>query len=215
MSDKSLRQDIIDELDFEPSIDAANIGVAAEDGIVTLSGHVGSYMEKLKAEELVRHVKGVHGIAQEIEVRYPGDKQTADDEIARRALDIVKWDTSVPADKIQVRVQSGWVSLSGQVDWYYQKAAAESAVRRLHGVKGVNNELTIQPRVQVADLKGRIENAFKRNAEIDAANIRISVSGNKVTLDGKVKSWPERYAAENAAWAAPGVSAVDDRLSVA
>jgi len=215
MSDKSLRQDIIDELDFEPSIDATNIGVAAENGIVTLSGHVGSYMEKLKAEELVRHVKGVHGIAQEIEVRYPGDKQTADDEIARRALDIVKWDTTVPADKIQVKVQNGWVSLSGQVDWYYQKAAAETAVRRLHGVKGVNNGLTIQPRVQVADLKDRIENAFKRNAELDAANIRISVSGNKVTLDGKVRSWPERYAAENAAWAAPGVSAVDDRLSVA
>jgi osmotically-inducible protein OsmY len=172
-------------------------------------------MEKLKAEEVVRHVKGVHGIAQEIEVRYPSDKQTDDDEIARRALDIVKWDTSVPADKIQVRVQNGWVALSGQVDWYYQKAAAENAVRRLHGVKGVNNELTIQPRVQVADLKSRIENAFKRNAEIDAANIKISVSGNKVTLDGKVKSWPERYAAENAAWAAPGVSAVDDRWSVA
>lgn len=215
MSDTILRQDIIDELDFEPSIDAANIGVAVENGIVTLSGHVGSYMQKLKAEELVRHVKGVHGIAQEIEVRYSGDKQTADDEIARRALDTIKWDTTVPADKVQVSVQNGWVSLSGQVEWYYQKAAAESAVRRLYGVKGVSNELTIQPRVQVADLKNRIENAFKRNAEIDASSIKISVSGNKVTLDGRVKSWTERYAAEHAAWAAPGVNAVDDRLSVA
>ena len=215
MSDRSLREDIVDELDFEPSIDATDIGVAVDNGVVTLSGHVRSYMEKLKAEELVRHVKGVHGIAQEIEVRYPSDKRTADDEIARRALDIIKWDTAAPADKIQVKVESGWVSLSGQVEWYYQKAAAESAVRRLHGVKGVNNDLTIKPRIEVADLKSRIETAFKRNAEIDAENINVSVTGGNVTLDGKVRSWAERYAAENAAWAAPGVSAVDDRLSIA
>ncbi len=215
MSDTRLRQDIIDELDFEPSINAAHIGVAVDNGVVTLSGHVETYTEKTKAEELVRHVKGVHGIAQEIEVRYPGHKQTADDEIARRALDIIKWDTAVPADKVQVNVQDGWIKLSGQVEFYYQKAAAENAVRRLHGVKGVVNGLAIQPKIQVADLKDRIEHAFKRNAEIDAANIKISVSGNKVTLDGKVRSWPERYAAENAAWAAAGVSAVEDRLSVA
>jgi osmotically-inducible protein OsmY len=215
MCDGSLRQDVVDELEFEPSLDAANIGVAVASGVVTLTGHVKSYIEKVKAEEVVRHVKGVHGIAQELEVRYPSDKKTSDDEIAKRALNIIGWDTTIPADKVQVKVEKGWVTLSGQVDWYYQRDAAENAVRRLHGIKGISNLLTIQPRAQVSDIKNRIETALKRNAELEASNIHVSVAGNTVTLDGNVKAWTERYAAENAAWATPGVNVVDNRLHVA
>ena len=171
MSDIRLRQDILDELEFEPSLDAAKIGVAVENGVVTITGHVKTYIEKVKAEEVVRHVKGVHGIAQELEVRVPGDKRTSDDEIAKRALDIIAWDTSIPEDKIQVRVEDGWVTLSGEVDWYFQKSAAENAVYRLDGIKGIHNRLTIGPRPQVSDLKNRIESALKRNAELEASKI--------------------------------------------
>ena len=215
MSDIRLRQDVLDELEFEPSLNAANIGVAVDNGVVTLSGHVKNYMEKIKAEEVVRHVKGVHGIAQELEVRFPSDPKTSDDEIAKRALNIINWDTAIPEDKIQVRVENGWVTLSGKVDWYFQKSAAENAVRRLHGVKGIYNELTVEPRVQVTDVKNRIENSLKRNAELETAQIDVTVNGRKVTLNGEVKSWADRDAAENAAWAAPGVNAVEDRLRVA
>jgi osmotically-inducible protein OsmY len=214
MSDISLRQDVMDELEFEPSLDATHIGVIVENGIVTLTGHVKTYMEKLKAEEVVRRVKGVYGIAEELEVRYPSDKKTADDEIARRALDIINWGTTIPPGKIQVSVQAGWVTLSGEVDWYYQKTSAEDAVHRLSGVTGITNLLTIKPQPQVSDVKVRIENALKRNAELESGQIHVSVAGNKVILNGSVKSWPERLAAENAAWAAPGVTMVEDRLHI-
>lgn len=153
MSDMSLRQDVIDELEFEPSLDAANIGVAVKNGVVTLMGYVNSYLEKVKAEEVARDVRGVHGIAEELEVRHPGDKKTSDDEIAQRALKIISWDTMIPENNVQVKVENGRVTLSGQVEWYYEKHAAEYAVRRLHGVKGICNLLTIQPRAQVSDIK--------------------------------------------------------------
>lgn len=188
MTDISLRQDVLDELEFEPSLDAANIGATVQNGVVTLTGHVKSYMEKVKAEEVVRHIKGVRGIAQELEVRWPGDKKTSDDEIAQRALNIIAWDTTIPKDKVQVKVENGWVTLSGQVEWYYQKSAAENAVYRLSGISGIHNQLTIEPRVQAADVKNRIENAFKRNAEVESDRIQVSVAGRKVTLDGDVKS---------------------------
>ena len=215
MSDMSLRQDVIDELEFEPSLDAANIGVAVKNGVVTLMGYVNSYLEKVKAEEVARDVRGVHGIAEELEVRHPGDKKTSDDEIAQRALKIISWDTMIPENNVQVKVENGRVTLSGQVEWYYQKHAAEYAVRRLHGVNGICNLLTIQPRAQVSDIKNHIENSLKRRAQIEANNIHVTVVGNKVTLDGSVKAWAERYAAENAAWATPGVYMVDNRLHVA
>jgi osmotically-inducible protein OsmY len=215
MSDVSLRQNIIDELEFEPSLNAANIGVAVENGVVTLTGHVRSYMEKVRAERVVQRVKDVHGVAEELEVRYPSDKKTADDEIAKRALNIISWDTSIPADKVQVKVEGGWITLSGQVEWYYQKVSAESAVRRISGVKGVSNMLTIEPRVQPSDIKGRIENALKRKAGVEASKIRVSVSDGKVTLDGNVNAWFERTAAEDAAWAAPGVTSVVDHIHIA
>ncbi|HKH80666.1 MAG TPA: BON domain-containing protein [Methylovirgula sp.] len=215
MSDKALRQDILDGLEFEPSIDAAHIGVAVADGVVTLTGYVGSYAEKTMAEHVVRRVKGVRAIAEEIEVRFPARKKTADDEIAKRALAIIAWDTTVPNEELQVKVQHGWITLSGEVEWHFQRTAAEYAVRKLSGVVGVTNLISVRPQIDAEDVKQRIENALKRSAEIEADTIRIAVTGSKVTLEGKVNAWHEREVAERAAWAAPGVSAVEDRLTVA
>jgi osmotically-inducible protein OsmY len=214
MSDITLRQNILDELEFEPSIDAANIGVAVDGGVVTLTGHVGSYAEKVAAERVVLHVKGVRAVAQEIEVRYPESKKTADDEIAKRALNIIAWDTTIPDDKIQVKVQNGLITLSGEVKWNFEKIAAENAVRKLSGVVGVVNLITVHPHVDALNVKHRIEEALKRNAEVDAGGISVGVSGGKVTLEGKVRAWHERDVAERAAWAAPGVTTVEDRLTI-
>lgn len=214
MTDIALRQNILDELEFEPSIDAAHIGVAVEDGIVTLTGHVSSYWEKTTAENVVKRVKGVKGLAEEIEVRLVGLKGTADDEIARRAVDAITWNVSIPRDKVQVKVQDGWITLTGKLEWQYQKNAAAEAVRGLAGVVGVANQIEIIPRASVSDIKKRIENALKRDAETEAQTIRVNVLDGKVTLEGKVRAWSERQAAERAAWSSPGVRAVEDRISI-
>ena len=214
MSDLTLRQEILDELEWESSVDAAHIGVAVDNGIATLSGHVSSYTEKLAAERAVTRVKGVTAIAENIEIRYPAAKRTADDQIAKRVVDIINWQVSVPSDRIKVKVEKGWVTLSGEVDWHFQKVDAEKSVRRLSGVMGIANLIGLKPRVEAKDVKKRIEEALKRNAEIEAQNIRVIVQGGKVTLDGKVDSWAERQRVENTVWSAPGVLSVDDRLSV-
>ncbi|SDA61844.1 BON domain-containing protein [Mesorhizobium qingshengii] len=214
MTDITLRQNILDELEFEPSIDAAHIGVAVEDGIVTLTGHVSSYWEKTTAENVVKRVKGVKGLAEEIEVRLVGLKGTADDEIARRAVDAITWNVSIPRDKVQAKVQDGWITLTGKLEWQYQKNAAAEAVRGLAGVVGVANQIEITPRASVSDIKKRIENALKRDAETEAQTIRVIVQDGKVTLEGKVRAWSERQAAERAAWSSPGVRAVEDRISI-
>ena len=215
MSDTQLRQNIIDELDFEPSIDAAHIGVAVDNGVVTLSGHVTSYAEKSATETAVKRVKGVRAIAEEIEVRYPSDKKTGDDEIAKRALSILLWNAVVPPDHIQVKVQDGWVSLTGEVEWQYQRTAAEDEIRKLSGIAGVINEIMIKVQVQPYDVKHKIEDALKRHAEVEAKRIRVSVSGGgKVTLDGSVHDWQERDAVKWAAWSAPGVASVENRLMI-
>lgn len=214
MTDLALRQNILDELEFEPSIDAAHIGVAVEDGIVTLTGHVSSYWEKTTAENVVKRVKGVKGLAEEIEVRLVGLKGTADDEIAKRAVDAITWNVSIPRDKVQVKVQDGWITLTGRLEWQYQKNAAAEAVRGLAGVVGVANQIEINPRASVSDIKKRIENALKRNAETEAQTIRVIVRDGKVTLEGKVRALSERQAAERAAWSSPGVRAVEDRISI-
>jgi len=215
MTDKRLQQDILDELDFEPRVDAAHIGVAVEKGVVTLSGHVGSYAEKLAAERAVRRVKGVEALAGIIEVRFPEDKKTADDEIARRAVNILRWSAVLPEGTVTVKVEKGFVYLGGQVDWHYQRASAEAEVRRLSGVKGVVNGITLKPRVQSGDIKRRIESALRRNAELEADQIKVSVRGlGGVRLDGLVHDWRERETAENAAWSAPGVTDVEDRLRI-
>ena len=213
MDDKTLRQNILDELEFEPSIDAAHIGLAVDNGVVTLTGHVSSYEEKLAAERAVRRVRGVKAIAQEIQVRYHYQLKTDDDEIARRAADVLAWNL-VPADSIQVTVEKGWVVLSGKVDWQYQKIAAESAVSKLAGVSGVTNLIELNPQTQPKDVQYKIAAALHRNAQIVAKNIKVSVEDGKVRLDGKVRSWRERDIAETAAWSAPGITRVEDNLSV-
>jgi osmotically-inducible protein OsmY len=213
MTDKILRQAIVDELDFEPSVDAANIGVAVDKGVVTLTGHVSSYAEKIAAERAVQRVRGVQAIAENIEVRYPGHKQTADDQIADRALSIMAWDAQIPKDAVKVKVEKGWVTLTGAVDWQFQRMAAESAVRKLSGVVGVSNLIEVKPRVAPRDVKQKILDALKRNAELEADAIRVDVINDKVVLEGKVKAWYERGIAEKAAWSAPGVKTVQDNLA--
>lgn len=212
MSDMTLRQDIIDELDFDPSIDSANIGVAVSNGVVTLTGHASTYSEKLAAEKAAQRVKGVRAIAQEVVVRYASDKKTADDQIAERALSSIAWDAQIPANEVKVKVAQGWVTLTGHVHWYYQSAAAEAAVHRLSGVIGVTNLIDVKPKAQPQDVRAKILDALKRNAEVEADSIRVLVHDDKVTLEGKVKAWYERGVAERAAWSVPGVTSVEDHL---
>lgn len=215
MSDNALRQNIIDELEFDPSIDAANIGVAVDDGVVTLTGHVATYMQKIAAEDVVRRVKGVKGIAQEIEVRLFGSHRTADDEIVKRVLDLIRWNTVIPEGAVLVEVQSGWVTLTGKVEWQYQKTAVTDSIKGLAGVVGITNTLEVNPRASSFDVRKRIEDALKRYAEVEANAIKINVQDGKVTLEGKVNAWSERRAAERAAWSAPGVRIVEDNITVA
>ena len=214
MKDDELRQHIIDELDFEPSIDAANIGVAVDEGIVTLTGHVTSFAEKTAAESAAQRVKGVRGIAQEIEVRFPDAKKTGDDQIAKRAVDVLAWNTTVPEGAIQVKVQKGWVTLSGKVNWQFQRISAMNAIRKLSGVIGVTSLIEVTPKVQAADIKSSIEKALKRSAEVEVNGIQIQVEGSKVVLNGRIHSWYERNAAERAAWSVPGVISVSDNLAI-
>lgn len=215
MSNKSLRQHIIDELEFEPSVDTALIGVAVENGIVTLTGHVPSYWQKTAAEAAVWRVKGVKAIAQEIQVRFAQDKKTADDQIAERAVKLLEWDILVPKDVIRVKVQNGYVSLEGEVVWQFERRAAEENVRKLTGVVGVFNNITIKPEIEASDVQQSIEDALKRYAELQSRRIQIDVRENGVVmLDGQVDSWEELQAVERAAWSVPGVRMVEDRISI-
>ena len=214
MDDKSLKRLIDDELDFEPSIDAADIGVTVENGIVTLSGHVPNYAQKTKVEEIVGRIKGVRGYAEEIEVRFPGERHMADDLLAERAADLIKWNAMVPPDAVKVKVQKGYMTLTGAVEWQYQKDSAYRAVSQMDGLVGVYNRIELRPRVSASDVKTRIEDALKRNAELEADAIKVNVADGKVTLEGKVKAWWERGIAERAAWAAPGVKQVEDHLRI-
>jgi osmotically-inducible protein OsmY len=212
MTDHSLKQDVLDQLEFEPSIDANNIGVTVEDAIVTLTGHVSSYAQKLATERTVARVKGVKGIALKIEVRF--SEGTADDEIAKTAVDMLRWSTAVPDDRVRVTVEGGWVTLTGTLDWEYQRKGAEAALRHLKGVKGISNRIELKPRVLAKDVTARIESALKRSGVVEAKHIRVSVDGNHVLLEGNVRAWDERRVAERAAWSVPGVTGVDDRLTV-
>src|SRR5579883_2116650 len=209
MNDIALRQNIIDELEFEPAVDAAHIGVAVEKGIVSLSGHVGSYAEKLAAEKAVKRVKGVRAVAEGLKVRFADDKKTHDDEIARRALAILEWSAVVPKGSVMVKVQDGWVTLSGEVDWQHQRIGAEHLIRRLSGIRGLLNSIRLRPKVEASDVKDRIEGALRRSAHVEAEQIHVLVEdGRAVTLEGCVHDWQERDAVERAAWSAPGVCRV-------
>ena len=212
MTDKDLRRDVLDELDFDPSLDAADIGVAVSDGVVTLTGHVGSYAEKVEAERAVKRVKGVRAIAQEIQVRLPNAKAVEDDQIAARALAIIDWSVHLPKQAIQVKVAQGWVTLTGAVPWQYQAMGAEAAVRKLSGVAGVSNLVEVRPEVRATAVKEKILEAFRRNALFEADAIKVSVDGDQVTLEGAVTVGIERDAAERAAWSIPGVRTVVDHI---
>ena len=213
--DIELRKDVVDELEWDPSIDARTIGVAIEDGIIALTGHVGTYAAKTNAEKIVKRVHGVQGVANDIEVKLSTSFERDDVDIARSAVNALEWNVSVPKDRVKVTVANGWVTLDGSVDWYYQKRAAEDAVFLLAGVRGVANNINVATKhVQVQDVKGKIEAALKRNAEIDSKKIVVLASDGKVTLSGSVRSWVERQDAVNAAWSAPGVKNVVDQIRI-
>jgi osmotically-inducible protein OsmY len=215
MNDLSLRNAILDELQFQPEIDAANIGVAVDNGVVTLSGHVSSYAQKISAERAVKSLKGVRAVAEEIQVRPEKGAGTADDTIASRALKIINWSSDVPDGDIKIIVQDGWVTLEGEVDWQYQKETVERAVRKLSGVVGIHNDLTLRPRVDAGNIQRCIEEALKRNAEVDAEGIHVKVQGDVVKLEGRVHLWRQRQIAERAAWSVPGVKEVIDHILLA
>ena len=214
-SDSQLQHDVVSELEWEPSVDHEDIGVSVNDGVVTLNGFVKSYAEKQGAERATRRVSGVKAIAQEIKVRFASAPKTADHEIAKRILDVFAWSVLVPDDKITVKVENGWVTLSGTVDWHFQTQEAEKAAGRISGVLGIINRLAVRHRPTASDIRKRIEDAFERQADLDADGVTISLDGNKVKLGGRVKAWHERQVAERAAWAAPGVTHVEDHIVVA
>lgn len=214
MNDQTIQRDILDELAFEPSIDAAHIGVAVDTGIATLTGHVSTYAEKMTTEDVASRVKGVRAVASHVEVRFLDQKQHADDQIASRAIDIIAWNTALPEGVVHVKVQNGWVTLTGEVRWQFQKLAAEQAVRKLGGVVGVINLLAIRPNPSVPDIRHRIEGALKRNAEVDAGSISVKVQDNRVLLEGGVRAWRERGIAERTAWSVPGVATVENHIYI-
>jgi osmotically-inducible protein OsmY len=213
-TDTELRRDVTDELEWEPSVDAARIGVAAHDGIVTLTGNVKSYTQKLAAERIAKRVHGVRAIANDIEVQLPGTAERTDSDIAQAAVDALSWTHSVPEGPIKVTVSKGWITLEGEVKWRHQKDAAFEAVHHLVGVKGITNLITLKPRASASEVKSRIEAAFKRSAELDAEAIRVETCSGKVTLRGDVHSWSEREEAERTARAAPGVTDVENLIAI-
>jgi osmotically-inducible protein OsmY len=213
-SDLDLRRDVLDELEFEPSVNAAHIGVAASNGVVTLTGFVTSFAEKLAAERAARRVRGVTAIAQEIEVRLPSDPKHADDEIAARAVNILKWQVGLPADRITVKVEGGVVTLSGEVEWRFHRTDAEQAVHKLSGVVEIVNQIRVAAPAQAFEVRDKIQKALERSAELEALGISIRTDGGKVVLSGKVRAWYERDLAERAAWSAPGVTVVENHLMV-
>ena len=214
MTDRELQEHVQNALDWEPSVDAAEIGVSVDGGVVTLRGDVRSYAERAAAERVALRVYGVKGVANDINVRLGDGQQRTDTEVAQAAVSALKWNSMVPDDEITLAVSNGWVTLKGHVDWEYQRAAAANAVRALIGVRGVTNAVTVQPHVSSVDVKSKIEAALKRTAEVDARRINVAITDSKVILSGNVHSWFEREEARRAAWSAPGVKEVDDRIAV-
>jgi osmotically-inducible protein OsmY len=213
--DSQLQQSVLAEFSWEPSVTAGHIGVTTSAGVVTLSGHVDSYARKHAAEAAARRVKGVKAVAEEIEVRLPFDTKRSDEDIAAAAVERLSWNVSVPKDSVQVKVEKGWVTLTGQVDWWYEKEAAEQDIRPLLGVVGVSNETTIKPRVNTANLSDDIMHALHRSWFFDPETIHVRAHGGKVVLTGTVHSYHERLVAVQTAWSAPGTTDVENDIAVA
>jgi len=213
--DDQLQKAVLDELNWEPSITAAHIGVTAENGTVTLTGHVHSYGQKHAAEMATGRVKGVKAVAEEIEVRLPYEIKRDDADIATAAVNRLAWDTGTPRDAVKVKVERGRITLSGQVEWHFQKEAAEREVRNLMGVLGVSNQITIKPHVDTANLQDDIQLALQRSIFFQPENVHVSAQGGRVKLTGTVNSWLDRRTAGSTAWAAPGATVVENDLIVA
>ena len=213
-SDSEIERDVRDELKWDPDLDAENIAVSVKDGVVTLAGFVKSYSDRLEAEAAAKRVAGVLAVANDIDVRLPAIDQRPDPDIAKAAVAALKSELPISYDKIKVIVKDGWITLEGAAEWQYQKTTAENAVRKVKGVKGVTNVITVKPKVQPSELQRKILEAFKRNAEVDANRITVEASGSEVILKGTVRSWIEREEAERVAWSAPGVTKVEDRIVV-
>ena len=213
-TDEEIQRDILEELKWDTRVRPNEIGVAVKDGVVTLTGWVDSYLTKTAAEEAAHRVRGVKAVVNDIEVRLPSSAERTDEDLAKAALNALQWQAGVPADKIDVTVSHGWVTLKGEVEYGYQKREAERAVERLSGVRGVINLIRVKPGLSPTDLKQKIEQALVRNAELDASRITVEVQGSKVILHGTVRSYAEKKAAEEAAWAAPGVSEVENHITI-
>ena len=214
-TDTQLQRDILDELKFEPRVKDAEIGVAVKDGVVTLNGFVNSYAQRTAAERAVERVAGVQAVAEELKVKLPGSLERSDTDIAHQIVNSFHWDIEVPSDKIKARVERGWVWLEGEVDWQFQRMAAERAVRYLTGVRGITNTVKIRTRASAYDVSQHIKEALRRTTEEDLKKIQVEAANGRVTLKGTVRSFAERQDAERAAWATDGVTSVDDRLIVA
>jgi osmotically-inducible protein OsmY len=213
-SDADIKRDVEAELKWDPDIDATDVAVAVKDGVVTLTGFVHSYMQKWQAERDAKRIAGVVGVADDIEVHVPASGRRPDPEIARDAVAALKRELPYSSEQIKVLVKDAWVTLEGTVEWNYQRTRAEQSVRRVGGIKGISNLVLLKPGVAPSDIKAKIEEAFRRSAEIDANHITVEATGSEVVLRGAVRSWAERQEAEHAAWRAPGVTKVDNRITI-
>jgi len=215
-TDQQLRSDVLDQLKWEPSIHEAEIATAVKSGVVTLSGHVRTFAEKYGAVRAIERLNGVSAVVDELQVTLPSEHQRLDTELAHAAVSALRWDITVPDEKIKLTVRDGWITLEGEVMWQYQKSGAERAIRNLAGVKGITNLVAVRPRkASVFDVSEKIKDALRRTAELDAERITVEARDGTVTLKGTVHSFADRRDAERAAWSAPGVSEVDDRIAVA